>query len=129
MVDETSSVLKLCTMISVCCVVQITLLCPNFKINTDTIGFFVTHPLTMILILDFYSLYGVVYKAFVGNKKEMWEDQLTTLTCKMESLIFNVFFVCILHIQKHSVWEYCVMTASSLISFFLVYNQGVYEIA
>ena len=69
MVEETIFVLKLCTMISVCCVVQITLLFPNFKINTDAIGFFVTHPLTMIHILDFYSLYGVVYKAFVGNKK------------------------------------------------------------
>ena len=99
MVEETIFVLKLCTMISVCCVVQITLLCPNFKINTDAIGFFVTHPLTMIHILDFYSLYGVVYKEFVGNKKELWEDQLTTLTCKMEILIFNVFFVSLVAIS------------------------------
>ena len=53
----------------------------------------------MIHILDFYSLYDVVYKAFVGNKKELCEDQLTTLTSKMEILILNVFFVSLVAIS------------------------------
>ena len=74
-------------MFSVCGVVQLTFLCFDVKINTDAIGFFVTQPLTIIHILDVFSLYGVVYKAFVGNKKKLREDQLTTITCKMEIMI------------------------------------------
>ena len=92
-------------MFSVCGVVQLTFLCFDVKINTDAIGFFVTQPLTIIHILDVFSLYGVVYKAFVGNKKKLREDQLTTITCKMEIMIVLFpccyFFILIIRFQNH----------------------------
>ena len=80
MVYVVGIVLKVITIPSMSCIVQLTAPCFLFEINTDAVRFPETKELAAIYICDLLSSYCVVLQTFSCKGEGIWKRQFSTFT-------------------------------------------------
>ena len=84
---------EVCVMFLMCAITQLALVftvvvCSGFEVNTDTVGFLIAMPFTVVYAWDLESPYVMVRQTFASEVVRRWKRHLTTSTwCKEIELL------------------------------------------